>query len=196
MGEKISCYVEESERVKKLQAKIARSKKGSNNRYKLRKKLEYAYIKDNNRKNDLANKIVSRLTKENRIIIIQDDNLNNMKDGNEGTDRAKVIQHSILGRVKSKLNSKDNVIWLDRWCPTTQYCVKCGTKTKLDLKERTFVCKNCGNAEDRDIHAANNMIYFFLEYAKSKNINTSQELAGVLTTIKWNDLSNVIITAV
>ena len=191
-GEKISCYVEESERVKKLQARIARSKKGSNNRYKLRKKLEYAYIRNNNRKNDLANKIVSRLTKENRIIVIQDDNLNDMKDGNGGTDRAKVIQHSILGRVKSKLKNKYNVVWLDRWCPTTQYCVKCGTKTKLDLKERTFVCKNCGDTEDRDIHAANNMIYFFLEYAKSKDINTSQELAGVLTTIKWNDLSKLL----
>ena len=188
-GEKINCIVEESERTRKLQAKIARCKKGSNNRYKLRKKLEYAYIKDKNRREDLANKIVSRLIKENRIIVIQDDNLNKMKDNKSGSKTSNIIQHSILGRVKAKLKQKKNVVWLDRWCPTTQYCSICGTKTKHTLDKRIFVCKNCGHMEDRDIHAANNMLFMFESYAKSKEINTSQELAGVLTTIKWNDLS-------
>lgn len=188
-GEKINCIVEESERTRKLQAKIARCKKGSNNRYKLRKKLEYAYIKDKNRREDLANKIVSRLIKENRIIVIQDDNLNKMKDNKSGSKTSNIIQHSILGRVKAKLKQKKNVVWLDRWCPTTQYCSICGTKTKHTLDKRIFVCKNCGHAEDRDIHAANNMLFMFESYVKSKEINTSQELAGVLTTIKWNDLS-------
>lgn len=189
-GEKINCIVEESERTKRLQAKIARCKKGSNNRYKLRKKLERAYIKDRNRREDLANKIVSRLIKENRIIVIQDDNLNKMKDNKSRSKTNDVIQHFILGRVKVKLKQKKNVVWLDRWCPTTQYCSICGTKTKHTLDKRIFVCKNCGHTEDRDIHAANNMLFMFESYVKSKEINTSQELAGALTTnIKWNDLS-------
>lgn len=188
-GEKINCVVEESERTKRLQAKIARCKKGSNNRYKLRKKLECAYIKDRNRREDLANKLVSRLIKENRIIVIQDDDLNKMKENKSRSKTSNVIQHSILGRVKAKLKQKKNVVWLDKWCPTTQYCSVCGTKTKHTLDKRIFVCKNCGHTEDRDIHAANNMLFMFESYVKSKEINTSQELAGVLTTIKWNDLS-------
>ena len=188
-GEKINCIVEESERTKRLQSKIARCKKGSNNRYKLRKKLERSYIKDRNRREDLTNKIVSRLIKENRIIVIQDDNLNKMKNNKSGSKTSNMIQHSILGRVKAKLKQKKNIVWLDRWCPTTQYCSICGAKTKHKLDKRTFVCKKCGHTEDRDIHAANNMLFMFESYAKSKEINTSQELAGVLTTIKWSDLS-------
>ena len=34
----------------------------------------------------------------------------------------------------------------------------------LTVKDREFVCTNCGNKKDRDIHAANNMIYFYLKY--------------------------------
>ena len=187
-GEKINCYVEESERTKMLQAKIARSKKGSNNRYKLIKKLAHSYIKTNNKKNDLANKIVCKLLKENHLIVIQDDNLNNMKDGNKNTDRSDIIQHSILGRVKYKLKQrKDRVVWLDKWWPTTQYCNKCGEKTKLSLNERTFKCENCGYTDDRDIHAATNMIYFFLECAKlEKDIYTGQELASGLSMLRYN----------
>ena len=194
-GKKISCYVEESERVKNLQRQIERSKKGSNNRYKLRKKLAKAYAKDANRRNDFANKIVHSIVTNNRLVIIQDDNLNSMKDDNANTEKADVIQHSILGRVKSRLKQHDNVIWLDRWCPTTQYCTKCGHKTKHGPSQRIYKCKYCGCTEDRDIHAANNMIHFFTEYCKLKGIDTSQELAGVLTAIKWNDLKSSLCVA-
>ena len=51
---------------------------------------------------------------------------------------------------------------LDKWFPTTKYCVKCGSKIELELKDRIFECPKCKTKEDRDIHAANNMIYFYL----------------------------------
>ena len=191
-GQHINVYIEESERIKRLQDKISRCKKGSNNRYKLRKKLQIAYNQDRNRKNDLANKIVHKLLSENKIIVLQDDNLNEMKDNKSGSDTSKTIQHSILGRVKAKLKESKQVIWLDRWCPTTQYCTKCGTKTKHDTSKRMFVCKKCGYTEDRDLHAATNMIYFLQSYNKDILNYTSQELAGVPHTIKWKDISNIL----
>lgn len=191
-GDKINCYVEESERIKTIQRQIERTKKGSNNRYKLRKKLQLAYIKDSNKKNDIANKIVHQLLSDNRIIVIQDDNLNYMKDGKEGSITTDTIQHSILGRIKSRLKQSKQVIWLDRWCPTTQYCSHCGIKTKHTTDKREFVCKKCGHMDDRDIHAANNMVYFLLEYLKSNNIDTSQELAGVPPILKWKEISKVL----
>ena len=40
----------------------------------------------------------------------------------------------------------------------------CGSNTKLNLSDRTFECCNCHNTEDRDIHAANNMIAIYLNY--------------------------------
>ena len=189
-GEIIDCYVEETERIKRLQRQIDRCANNSNNRYKLRLKLEKAYAKLTNKKNALADQIVYKLLSENEIIVIQDDNLNEMKDNNAGSDRANVIQHSILGRVKSRLKQYNNVIWLDRWFPTTQYCECCGCKNKLKLTDRIYVCKNCGHTEERDFHAANNMLYFYSEYKRINNIDTSQELAGVPSTIRFNSIKN------
>ena len=56
----------------------------------------------------------------------------------------------------------DRVKMLDKWFPTTKYCRHCGSKVALELKDRIFECPNCKTKEDRDIHAANNMIYFYL----------------------------------
>ena len=42
-GEKYNISIEESERLKKLQVKLARQIKGSNNRYKTIKKLRKEY---------------------------------------------------------------------------------------------------------------------------------------------------------
>ena len=72
------------------------------------------------------------------------------------------IQYSILGRIKAKLISNDRTVVLDQWFPTTKYCRHCGSKVTLELKDRIFECPNCKIKEDRDIHAANNMIYFYL----------------------------------
>lgn len=92
-GRKINALVEESERLKRLQRRIARAKKGSNNRWKLRKKLRKAYEHDTNRKNDMANKLCSMLS--GYQVIMQDEQLRTWK-----IKYGKKVQHSILGRVK------------------------------------------------------------------------------------------------
>ena len=74
-GEKIDVSVEESEQLKKLQAKLENQKKGSNRRYKTIKKIRRQYQKMTNRKIDKANKIVHEL-KQYSTIVIQDEQLN------------------------------------------------------------------------------------------------------------------------
>ena len=54
------------------------------------------------------------------------------------------------------------------------YCNKCNTKVELKLKDRIFECPNCKTKEDRDIHAANNMIWFYLKYKKLDRSGTDQ----------------------
>ena len=66
-GEKLDVSVEESERLKKLQRELFRRVKGSNNRYKTIKLIQQEYQKLLNRKQDKANKIVSKLKKYDRI---------------------------------------------------------------------------------------------------------------------------------
>ena len=68
-GEKLDVYVEESDRLKKLQRELFRKVKGSNNRYKTIKLIQREYQKLSNKKKDKANKIVSKLKQYSTIVI-------------------------------------------------------------------------------------------------------------------------------
>ena len=170
-GTKYVVSVGESEKLKRLQAKLSRQKKGSNNRYKTIKKIRKEYIHISNKKNDILNKIVHSILNGNKVIVIQDEQISEwMRDGLSGAK----IQHSILGRVKSRLIRSDRTVVLDKWFPTTKYCNKCNTKVELGLNDRTFECPICKEKEDRDIHAAKNMIYFYRLYDKLDRSGTDQ----------------------
>ena len=170
-GTKYDISVGESEKLKRLQTKLSRQKKGSNNRYKTIKRIRKEYIHINNKKNDISNKIVHSILNDNKTIVIQDEQISEWRqDGLSGSK----VQHSVLGRIKSKLMYSDRVKVLDKWFPTTKYCSNCGTKVELELKDRIFECPNCKTKEDRDIHAANNMIWLYLKYNKLDRSGTDQ----------------------
>lgn len=72
------------------------------------------------------------------------------------------MQHSILGRVKKKLKTMDNVHILSRFAPTTKLCFHCGEiHNEIKLRDRVFKC-DCGVCMDRDIHAAQCMVWMYL----------------------------------
>ena len=170
-GTKYDISIGESEKLKRLQIKLSKQKKGSNNKYKTIKKIRKEYIHINNKKNDISNKIIHSILNDNKIIVIQDEQISEWRqDGMSGSK----IQHSILGRIKSKLVNNDRTIILDKWFPTTKYCRHCGSKVELELKDRIFECPKCKTKEDRDIHAANNMIYFYFIYNKLDRSGTDQ----------------------
>ena len=152
-GKKINIFVGETKRLKKIQRRIMKRKKGSSNRYKLRKLLRREYQKIDNRKKDKANKIVHELL-EHEKVYMQDENLRGWHKGLFG----KTIQHSALGIIKAKLMKNDRVVVLPKSVATTKTCPKCGRINKeITLSDRIFECQ-CGYKEDRDIHAAKNMI--------------------------------------
>ena len=152
-GRKYKILIEEPERLKRLQRMIMRRMKGSSNRYKARKLLEREYQKLTQRKRDAANKIVHELLQHDQIYM-QDENLTGWHKGLFG----RTVQHSILGLVKSKLIKNERVIVLPKSVPTTKYCPQCGKLRKdITLSDRIYQCE-CGYHEDRDVHAARNMI--------------------------------------
>ncbi len=152
-GKKYKVLIEESERIKKCQRLIARRNKGSNNRYKAKKLLQRAYQKLTSRKKDTANKIVHELL-DHEHVYMQDENLKGWHKGLFG----RTVQHSILGLVKAKLAKNERVTILSSREPTTKYCPVCGKlKKDITLSDRVYKC-SCGYEEDRDIHAARNMI--------------------------------------
>lgn len=157
-GSKLNSYVEETDHLKRLSRKLSRQKKGSHNRWKTRIKIQKEYQRLTNLKNEYSNQLVHKLLFENEQIIIQDEQLNAWKK-----KHGKAVQHSVLGRVKAKLiRHPEQVVVLNRFVPTTKFCRDCGhLHSEIKLWDREFICPNCGVVYDRDIHAAENMVWIY-----------------------------------
>ena len=156
-GETFNCSIGETKRLKRLQRKMTRQQKGSNNRYKTRRLIRKEYQKIDNKKCDFANKLVHKLLSYKNVYM-QDENLKGWHSGWFG----KQIQHSTMGTIKHKLLMSNQVHVLDRYAPTTKYCPICGNiKDDISLSDRVYHCDKCGYESDRDIHSANNMIIMF-----------------------------------
>lgn len=155
-GTKIDALVEESERARGLRRKISRQKPGSNNRAKTMARLEKVLAKDANKREDIANKVVHELLK-NETVYYQDEQIQDWFKKQGKVKAGRRLQGSILGRVKEKLARNPRAVMLDRYLATTATCI-CGCKTKHEPGKRIFVCSACGYSDDRDIHAAKNMV--------------------------------------
>lgn len=149
-NEKFNFSIQEDGKLKRLQRRFSKSKKGSKNRYKLNLKIKKKYEKMYNKKKDKANKVVSYLLNNYSIIYIQNENLNAWKNGLFG----KQMQNNYLGLIKTKLKQSKSVVIIDRFEPTTKLCYNCGTLNNLKLSDRIYKC-NCDiDPEDRDLHSA------------------------------------------
>ena len=179
-GEKIQASVQESDRLKRLQRELNRKTKGSKNYVKCVNKIRKEHQKNTNRKNDIANKVVGKLTSY-KTVVIQDEQLKRWHKSGHG----KKVQHSVLGRVKSKLKTKPNVVVLDKFIPTTKVCVECGCyHDEIRVWDRTFKC-NCGVEMDRDVHAAMNMVWFYennvgVEHTKLKRVEMQEMISNAI----------------
>lgn len=162
-GHKEDFKLREPECLKKLQKSLARKRKTEkdkkhSNQYKsVQRKLERSYQHLANIKNDKANKLCHKLVSYKQVVI-QDENLRGWNKGGHG----KAVPHSILGRVKKKLKTMDNVTVLSRFAPTTKLCFHCGeVHNEIKVWDRVFRC-DCGVCMDRDIHAAQCMVWMYL----------------------------------
>lgn len=164
-GKKFNCKIEETARLKKIQRKISKSyqlnSNRTNNRTKLINKLRREYQHISNKKHDFVNKLLHYVDTNFDKIVFQEEQIQGWK--NLKSCR-KTVQHSCLGLVKQKLKLRvqkepNRYIMLDKWKATTQLCPKCGKKNLHTLDQRIYRC-SCGYTEDRDIHAARNMLVF------------------------------------
>lgn len=158
-GTKQDVFVGETDRLKRLQKKLSRQHNGSNNRHKTILKIRREYQKIVNARNDIANKTVHNILR-NEVVFMQDENLVGWKNKDGHVRGGKVVQNSVLGRVKAKLVQHPRVVVLPRTTPTTQSCPCCGKCTKHPPAKRIYTCQYCGCTADRDVHAARNMIRF------------------------------------
>jgi putative transposase len=187
-GVKVNFYLEESEQLKGLMRKLARQIKGSNQYKQTLHRIKKVFEYQNNKKNDVVNKLDSVL-KQNYIICFQDELLRQWKrkKSKRRFSFGRKVQHGILGRVKDKLKNNPSNVMLKSSVPTTQTCPKCGCLTKHSLDKRLYHCNHCGfENPDRDIHSANMMV-LLSGYGTYRSLNTdtvsTERMIGFLDSL-------------
>ena len=147
-------------KLARLHRELSRKKKGSNKRNQARVRLAKTYEKLNNIKEYYLHSITNQLLSENQTIVMEDLNVRGMLKNHK---LAKSIQELSLNRFKTILKYKAEwygreVIEVSRWFPSSKLCGACGYKNdELTLKDREWVCPECGVIHDRDLNAANNI---------------------------------------
>lgn len=137
---------------------VSRCQKGSNNRKRALFHLNRVYAKISRRRRDWFFKLSNQLVDEYAVICIEDLNLNGMMRlwGRKVSDYAFAKFVGILEYVAS--HSETTVIKIDRWTPSSKMCHICGGRNDaLTLKDRKWICPQCGACLDRDVNAAINI---------------------------------------
>jgi putative transposase len=147
-GVKIDFELRETERLKTLQRKLVRAKKGSKNKEKLRLLLRREYEKIARRRRDIHNKVLAFL-RGYREVVFQEDFVKGWAKLFGGQ-----VHASGIGGLKARLrNSLATPIPVERYEPTTKECFACGRLHELSLGDRILRCE-CGWVCDRDQNAA------------------------------------------
>jgi putative transposase len=74
----------------------------------------------------------------------------------------RVLGDAAVGRIRTQLDYKTTwygteLVTAPRYFASTQLCSRCGTKTKLRLRDRIYHCRNGCPEIDRDLNAAINL---------------------------------------
>ena len=151
----------EEKKMNRLQRQLSRKVKGSNNREKQRVKIAKLFERITNKKESYIHYVVNKLLQSYDTIFMEDLNVQGMVRNHH---LAKAISEVGLSRFKKVITTKalDNdkqVIYIDRFYPSSKTCSKCGHKKQdLKLSDREWTCPQCGAKHDRDINAAVNIL--------------------------------------
>ncbi|HDR8085992.1 RNA-guided endonuclease TnpB family protein [Bacillus cereus] len=153
-------YQKQLKKLAKMQRKLSKMKKGSNNYIKQRKKIAKLHLHITNMRRDFLHKVSRKLVDENQVIVLENLNVKNMIRNKK---LAKSIQDVGWGMFKTFVTYKaewvnKHVVLVDTFFPSSKLCNGCKTKnTLLSLNEREWVCPSCGEKHDRDQNAALNI---------------------------------------
>ena len=154
-GEKYDISVREPERLKGMQKKLARQRKGSRGWHDTKRRIQREYERLASRRRAKANQVYHDIITGRELVVMQDENIRGWHKGLFG----KQVQNSALGTLKRKLQASPNVLVIDRFFPSTRMCPVCGhIHEGITLSDRMFACPACGYTEERDKKAAKTLL--------------------------------------
>ncbi len=162
------------QRLKVLQRRVSRKVKGSKNRKKAIQKLARCHEKITNQRSDFLHKLSYRVVGENQAIAVESLNVSGMQKNHCLAQSISDVSWSTFFTMLDYKCQKygKTLLKIGRFDPSSKICSTCGYLNRdLALKDREWICPDCGTHHDRDINAAINIKKFALQ---------KQNLVGVL----------------
>jgi putative transposase len=145
--------------LKRLQRRLSKTKKGSNNRIKFRNKLARKHLKVSRQRKDFAVKTARCVVKSNDLVAYEDLQVRNMVKNHAIAKSINDASWSLFRQWVEYFGKVFGVVTVA--VPphgTSQNCSNCGEVVKKSLSTRTHVCTHCGHIQDRDHNAARNIL--------------------------------------
>lgn len=163
-GEKIANPkhgAKEQRRPAHHQKRLARGRKGSQRRAKIKRHVARLHEKIANSRLDTLHKFSTDMVRRFDMIYIEDLNVRGMLQNHR---LARALSDVSLGAAARLLEKKaacqgKRVEKIDRWFPSSKTCSCCGhVQARMPLDMRNWTCPSCGTAHDRDVNAAVNIL--------------------------------------
>lgn len=148
-------------KLRRLSKSHSRKKPGSKNHVKSAMKLARLHEHISDIRNDYINKFTSKLCKENQLVVFEDLAVRNMiRNKKLARHIADMGWGETIRQVKYKCELFGSLFkQADRYYPSSQLHNVCGYRNRdLKLKDRSWVCPQCGVEVDRDVNAALNIL--------------------------------------
>jgi putative transposase len=161
-GEKIAnprFFREEEKELARVQRKLSKAPKCSQERKKALKAVERVHERIANKRNDFANQVSRQLVDRFGVIVFEDLDIGNMlKNHCLAKSISDVAWNMLVKATESKAAYAGSKVVLADPRQTSQMCSRCGLIVKKDLSERIHSCPECGLFIDRDLNAAINIL--------------------------------------
>ena len=152
-------YKRGSKQIAQAHRKHAKKQRGSNNRERARLDLARTHRKVARQRENHHWHLAKHLVLTHDVLVFETLTFEGMKRlwGRKVSDIAPYAFHLKLQHQAKKHDKQ--VVYIDRWEPTSKTCSTCGQLNALiDLKTRRWQCQGCKSKHDRDVNAAINIL--------------------------------------
>ena len=143
-------------RLRRSQRRLSRTQRNSKRRAKAVRRKQRLQAKINHIRWDCIHKFTSSVCKNHATVVIESLEAREMHQGSKyiRAGMSKSCMYEILRQLRYKAMC---LVEADKWYPSSQLCSQCGSRHKMPLTTRVYICPECGVIIDRDLNAAINL---------------------------------------
>ncbi len=175
MFDRVSIRPGEAKRLRRLQQRLARQRKGSNRRRRTREQIGILNARIRHRRSDFAAQTANRLTRDHGLVAVEDLRIKNMTASAQGTveqpgrnvrqkaglNRAILVKGwgAFLSALQHKARYNGSVIVKINPAYTSQTCHACKHVARESRESQAvFRCVACGHQANADVNAARSIL--------------------------------------